>query len=94
MIDRKIVAELSLTLREMAVSIIKESTEEGYNMDHLKDENKASNAVWDAIVFHGNMQFFSVKKGIEDEELAKTLEHILSNKGEFREYFRNKLILA
>ena len=51
-------------------------------------------AIVEAILFHGRMQLFNIKEGVDDEEMDKTVKHIVSNPGEFRRYLKNKIIFA
>ena len=89
--------QLSLNFMNFIVKVlpevIKEAVEEGFLAGGIAPE-KMERAVKEAVEFHGKMQLFKVDNNVEDEELVKTVEHILSNQEEFKRYLKNKIVFA
>ena len=90
---QQLVQDFEDFLVKVLPEVIKEVTEEGFLSEGIAPE-KLEEAVKEAVEIHGRMQLFDVKKDVEDEELDKTVAHILSNQGEFKRYLKNKIVFA
>ncbi len=90
---QQLVQDFEDFLVKVLPEVIKEVTEEGFLSEGIAPE-KLEEAVKEAILFHGRMQLFNIKEGVDDEEMDKTVAHILSNQGEFKRYLKNKVAFA
>ena len=81
-------------LCSMLPELIKEIAEEVMMPPVMGNPERLEKAIVEAILFHGRMQLFNVKEDVDDEEMDKTVKHIVSNPGEFRRYLKNKIVFA
>ena len=93
MIAKQLALDFVNFIAKVLPEVIKEVTEEGFLSEGIAPE-KLVEAVKEAVEFHGKMQLFKVDKNVEDEELLKTVNHILLNQEEFKKYLKNKIVFA